>query len=100
MLSAASSYAVTIWDFFLRVRQDQRPQPPQACLPAEFVQLVASEANTVSEEDKKKTLNPEHVISALERLGLSPFLDGVKAMWAEVKDGETERSEHLHLPLP
>lgn len=60
---------------------------------AEFVQLVASEANTISEEEKKKTLNPEHVVSALERLGLSVFLDDVKAMWSELKESEQSRSE-------
>ena len=60
---------------------------------AEFVQLVASEANTISEEEKKKTLNPEHVVSALERLGLSVFLDDVKAMWSELKESEQNRSE-------
>ena len=64
-----------------------------ACTPAEFVQLVASEANTVSEEEKKKTINPEHVVSALERLGLAPFLDDVNATWSEVKESEQSRSE-------
>jgi hypothetical protein len=69
---------------------------PESCAtpcPAEFVQLVASEANTVSEEDKKKTINPEHVVSALQRLGLSPFLEDVNAMWSEVKESEQSRSE-------
>lgn len=54
---------------------------------------MASEANTISEEEKKKTLNPEHVVSALERLGLSVFLDDVKAMWSELKESEQSRSE-------
>ena len=67
----------------------------KGALAAEFVQLVASEANTISEEEKKKTLNPEHVVSALERLGLSVFLEDVKAMWSELKDNEQNRSENI-----
>ena len=57
------------------------------------MQLVASEANTISEEEKKKTINPEHVVSALERLGLGVFLEDVKAMWSELKESEQNRSK-------
>ena len=62
---------------------------------------MASEANTVSEEEKKKTINPEHVVSALQRLGLSPFLEDVNAMWSEVKESEQSRSEwRMQVPIP
>lgn len=33
---------------------------------AEFVQLVATQANTQSEKEKKTTVLPEHVVAALE----------------------------------
>ena len=35
-------------------------------VPAEFVQLLSSEANNLSEKEKKSTLNPEHILAALE----------------------------------
>ena len=52
----------------------------------EFVQLIASEANTICEEDKKKTLNPEHVVKALERMGFSAFSGDVSQFLEEVKE--------------
>ena len=52
----------------------------------EFVQLIASEANTISEEEKKKTLNPEHVVKALDRLGFSSFTTDVSQFLEEVKE--------------
>ena len=33
---------------------------------AEFIHLIASEANDVCEEESKKTIAPEHIISALK----------------------------------
>ena len=55
---------------------------------AEFVQLIASEANTISEEEKKKTLNPEHVVKALDRLGFSSFTTDVSQFLEEVKEND------------
>lgn len=39
-----------------------------ACV--EFVQLLSSEANDVCEKECKKTITPEHVLKALNELGL------------------------------
>ena len=50
------------------------------------MQLIASEANTISEEEKKKTLNPEHVVKALDRLGFSSFTTDVSHFLEEVKE--------------
>jgi Holliday junction resolvasome RuvABC DNA-binding subunit len=55
---------------------------------AEFVQLIASEANTISEEEKRKTINPEHVVKALDRLGFSSFTKDVSQFLEEVKDND------------
>ncbi|CAK0762973.1 hypothetical protein CVIRNUC_003011 [Coccomyxa viridis] len=60
---------------------------------SEFVQLIASEANTISEEDKKKTLNPEHVVKALERMGFSAFSGDVSQFLEEVKEIDKKYSE-------
>ena len=61
---------------------------PVSC--PEFVQLIASEANTISEEEKKKTLNPEHVVKALDRLGFSSFATDVSQFLEEVKENDKE----------
>ena len=52
------------------------------------MQLIASEANTISEEEKKKTLNPEHVVKALERLGFASFTTDVSQFLEEVKEND------------
>ena len=36
---------------------------------SEFIQLLSSEANEVATKEKKNTIQPEHVISALKELG-------------------------------
>ncbi|BDA42586.1 Protein Dr1 [Coccomyxa sp. Obi] len=58
----------------------------------EFIQLVYTEANTMSEEEKKSTINPEHVVRALDSLGFSSLLDEVNAFLKEVKDTDQKRS--------
>ncbi|KAK9909525.1 hypothetical protein WJX75_003668 [Coccomyxa subellipsoidea] len=62
----------------------------------EFVQLVYSEANTVSEEEKKSTINPEHVVRALDSLGFSSLLEDVNAYLKEVKESDQKRSLQRH----
>ena len=64
----------------------------------EFVQLIASEANTISEEDKKKTLNPEHVVKALERMGFSAFSGDVSQFLEEVKENDKKCKNSSPLP--
>ena len=64
----------------------------------EFVQLIASEANTISEEDKKKTLNPEHVVKALERMGFSAFSGDVSQFLEEVKENDKKCKGSSPLP--
>ena len=59
--------------------------------------LVASEANELSEKEKKNTIMPEHVVSALESLGFSAFSAEVGAAleaWkAEDKASSSARSK-------
>ena len=40
--------------------------PNTACCHTEFIKLIALSANDECEKDKKKTIAPEHVISAME----------------------------------
>ena len=39
----------------------------------EFVQLVTSEANEISSKDNKATMNPEHILQALQQLEFPEF---------------------------
>lgn len=39
----------------------------------EFIQLVTSEANEICATDNKATMNPEHIIKALQQLEFSEF---------------------------
>lgn len=39
-----------------------------SCLVVEFIHLLSSEANEICEKESKKTIAPEHIISALQVL--------------------------------
>jgi histone H3/H4 len=52
----------------------------------EFVQLLATQANEVSEGANKKTLTPEHVVTALQQLGFDDFVAEVEAYWQQFKE--------------
>lgn len=52
----------------------------------EFITLLTSEANEISEKDGKKTICGEHVISALTDLGFEEYVDPVKEDAAEQKE--------------
>jgi len=60
-------------------------------LGAEFVQLVSSEANDLSEKEKKTTITPEHVLAALEQLGFAEFQEDVRAFYGDVKESNAQR---------
>lgn len=42
---------------------------------AEFVHIIATEANEVCEKEQKKTLTHEHVYRALKQLGFEEYID-------------------------
>jgi hypothetical protein len=46
--------------------------------PAEFIQLLSSEANELAMGDNKSTITPEHVVRALQQLGFEEWADDVK----------------------
>ncbi len=47
----------------------------------------------MSEEEKRSTINPEHVVRALDSLGFSSLLEDVNVFLKEVKDTDQKRSE-------
>lgn len=45
----------------------------------EFVQMVSSTANDISQREGRSTILPEHVIKSVEQLGFNAFLDDINA---------------------
>lgn len=62
------------------------------CTCAEFVHLVSSQANEVAERDGRSTINPEHVMRALEELEMGGSMAAeVNAAWeAWKKENKSE----------
>lgn len=58
---------------------------------AEFVQLVSSEANEMSDKEKKSTITPEHVLAALQQLGFSEFQGDLQAFYGDVKESNAQQ---------
>eukprot|EP00887_Chlorella_sp_A99_P002587 scaffold6.g2587.t1 len=73
----------------------------------EFVQLVSTQArlsfpcgsggaaaataaNQACEAEKRSTINPEHIVRALEELDFQTYVPGVQEAWDEFKQGERE----------
>lgn len=45
----------------------------------EFVHVISTQSNVVSEREKRATISPEHVLRALEELGFESYVEGVTA---------------------
>lgn len=52
----------------------------------EFLTLISSEANEISERDAKKTISTEHIVTALRDLGFPEYVDAVMAVAEEHKE--------------
>ena len=48
--------------------------------------MISSSANEVSTQDKKTTINPEHVLKALEDLGFADLQKSVNTYWQQWKE--------------
>ena len=55
------------------------------------MQLVSSEANDVSEREKKTTITPEHVLAALQQLGFAEFQEDLQAFYGDVKESNAQQ---------
>lgn len=73
----------------VRLTADTRELIADCC--SEFVQLLSSEANDICEKDNKKTITPEHVLRALEQLGLGRYLQEVTNEYDRVRCDEKAR---------
>ncbi|XP_059608730.1 protein Dr1 [Phlebotomus argentipes] len=86
----------------IRVANESRELILNCC--TEFIHLISSEANEVCNLRNKKTINAEHVLEALERLGFKDYkqeaeavLNDCKAVAAKRRRQST-RLEHLGIP--
>lgn len=62
----------------MRIAGDASELLVQCC--NQFVHLVSTQANDISEREKRSTISPEHVVKALEELEFGPqYLEAVKA---------------------
>ena len=57
----------------------------------EFITLVSSEANEISEKESKKTIACEHVTAALKELGFDEYVDAVQDSADEFKRAQAVR---------
>jgi histone H3/H4 len=67
----------------LATTKDFRDSLIEACV--EFVTLISSEANEISEKDAKKTISAEHVAMALKDLGFDSYVGPVMEASEEFK---------------
>ncbi|KEZ39394.1 hypothetical protein SAPIO_CDS10100 [Scedosporium apiospermum] len=64
----------------------------------EFITLISSEANEISEKEAKKTIACDHITKALEQLGFSDYVPAVveaAAEHKEVQKGREKRGDKL-----
>ncbi|CDZ96311.1 histone-fold-containing protein [Phaffia rhodozyma] len=69
--------------------KDSRDFVTACCV--EFIHLISSEANDACEKDQKKTISPEHVVSALKSLGFDDYIEEVEGVLDEHKEHQKVR---------
>jgi len=73
--------------------KDTRDLVIECCV--EFIHLISSEANEICEQESKKTIAPEHIISALKRLGFETFTAEVEDVLKDHKQQVKEREKKV-----
>ncbi|KAL8243658.1 hypothetical protein R6Q59_009916 [Mikania micrantha] len=64
----------------------------------EFLRMLSSESNDVSEKESKKTIAVEHVEQALTDLGFADYIEGIRGVvgeWKEVQQRRVGRGERM-----
>ncbi|KAJ3810516.1 histone-fold-containing protein [Lentinula lateritia] len=61
----------------------------------EFIHLISSEANDICEKESKKTIAPEHIISALKALGFDQFTSEVEDVLKDHKQQQKDREKKV-----
>ncbi|KAH7100626.1 histone-fold-containing protein [Auriculariales sp. MPI-PUGE-AT-0066] len=73
------------------VAKETRDLVIECCV--EFIHLVSAEANEICESESKKTIAPEHIISALKKLGFEEFEGDVQTVYRDHKQALKEREK-------
>lgn len=73
----------------LSFTKDARDLLIECCV--EFITLLSSEANDISEKEQKKTIAVEHIEKALNDLGFQDYVPDVLAVADEFKDQQKVR---------
>ncbi|KAI0835517.1 histone-fold-containing protein [Hypoxylon sp. FL0890] len=71
--------------------KDARDLLIECCV--EFITLVSSEANEISEKEAKKTIACDHITKALETLGFSDYIPAVLDAAAQHKETQKVREK-------
>ncbi|KAJ9609989.1 negative cofactor 2 transcription regulator complex subunit ncb2 [Cladophialophora chaetospira] len=64
----------------------------------EFLRMLSSESNEISERESKKTISVEHVEQALTDLGFGSYIEGCRGVvgeWQEVQKKRVGRGEKM-----
>ncbi|KAG8928528.1 negative cofactor 2 transcription regulator complex subunit ncb2 [Tulasnella sp. 419] len=61
----------------------------------EFIHLVSSEANDICEKESKKTISPEHIVSALKVLGFESYIEEVQEVLKDHKQQQRDREKKV-----
>lgn len=86
----------------IRVANESRELILNCC--TEFIHLISSEANEVCNQRNKKTINAEHVLEALDRLGFKDYKQDAEAVLMDCKAvaakrrRQSTRLENLGIP--
>nr|SVE73976.1 EOG090X0LUS [Daphnia atkinsoni] len=86
----------------VRVANEARELILNCC--SEFIHLLASEANEICTQQQKKTINAEHILGALDRLGFNDYRTDAEAVLKDCKAvaakrrRQSTRLENLGIP--
>ncbi|XP_034934523.1 protein Dr1 [Chelonus insularis] len=86
----------------VRVANESRELILNCC--TEFIHLLSSEANEICNQQQKKTINAEHVLLALEKLGFGDYSAEAEAVLRDCKAvaakrrRQSTRLENLGIP--
>ncbi|CAB4067165.1 DR1 [Lepeophtheirus salmonis] len=86
----------------VRVANEARELILNCC--TEFIHLLSSESNDICNQQQKKTISADHVLSALETLGFGDFKKEAEEVLNECKDvaakrrKQSTRLENLGIP--
>ncbi|KAI5803402.1 histone-fold-containing protein [Peziza echinospora] len=75
----------------LSFAKDARDLLIECCV--EFITLISSEANEISEKEAKKTIAAEHVVKALKDLGFEEYIEQIQEVAQEHKEHQKSREK-------